>query len=564
MSTPHIYSNESADKSEKLLDEKKDKELQFQIEDLISMKKSPYFAELEVTFDNGERKAAKFGKYSLPQADIYSWIAPIARLRFKNCGVCTYKTPEKDINQAMLHSKSNFSVINGEIKFMSYENEEISKTLVHQESIPEHTADFRLKEIIVQMEEYQDSIIRLDPREPILISGPAGSGKTTLALHRVAYLMQSPENEEYFPNKTALILLQDESTKTYFENLLPELGIRHFRSQTYTQFLRSILQIPNNVKIVSRFGTTKKEKALLEHYKYLALVDIDEEVTSTAYLYLLHTIYKEYLPKSSLELFKQQKRDAVLDRLDLDILAKILLRPRPENSKKRSKRKRYYPDYELIVIDEAENYLKEEIAVIKKSLKQNRRSIIYTGDLVQSSRAYALKKWDDVGEDFDNERKIQLPKVYRTTRQILEFIKSLGYNVEIDEKLKSGLEVTTHITDSIEEEIQLIQDSRFMTHDSNIGILAPTQNYLKPFEQFQSSNIQVLTFEEAQGVEFDKVIIIGLDDSLFLKLSEYPGFEDVVREQNNIMRNLLYVALTRARKKLLILSREKIHEIIHV
>lgn len=543
MNTPHIYSNESFDKSEPLLDEKKKFDLEFQLEDLELLKNSPYFSDIEVTFQDGQKKTVRISKFGLPNSSIYSWVAPVATLRFKSCGRTSYEVPNQPSLNVIVHSKKQLAIHNAEIKFMSFESQAEPRTLIYQAELGLAKREFMLKEIIAQMEEYQDQIIRLDPKGSILISGPAGSGKTTLALHRIAYLLQSPETQEMFKPEDVLILLQDESTKQYFEKLLPELGIKNASIRTYSEFLKRVLRI-EKTQIVEKFNSDP----ILEYFKYNALREVDGKVKSNSYFHLLYNIYKELLPKEQLELYRRQKKEQILDRIDLNILIKLLFSKQPKD-KKRGKWD--LPLYSLIVIDEAENYLSEEISILKNCLDDRTNALIYTGDLVQTTRAYALKSWDEVGESFSPERKIILPIVYRTTRQILDFIKSQGYDIEIPSNLRGGKEVVKKSNLSVNEKLDYIKQLIKNDSDSLIGIITINMRGTEAFANLDDDRVKVMSASQSQGVEFEKVILI---DNLLSEHLSYESYPQVAAELEDLNRNLLYVAYTRAREELHILS----------
>ena len=81
---------------------------------------------------------------------------------------------------------------------------------------------FVLPEIVSQMEKTQDIVIRACYKNPLLISGPAGSGKTTLALHRIAYLLQAPDTNIIYDTDPAVVFVQDDKTKEYFSKIMDE------------------------------------------------------------------------------------------------------------------------------------------------------------------------------------------------------------------------------------------------------------------------------------------------------------------------------------------------------
>jgi len=214
---------------------------------------SPYFTRCEFEI-NGENKIMYFAKFSFSDEKIYSWITPAATLRFENPGTASYTRPDGQIQSGILHSKDQCMIVDGRLIFLSTESTTNPRELIYQENFTRQKSGFILPEVVEQMEKAQDQIVRAPYRGPFLISGPAGSGKTTMALHRVAYLMQSPETAELFTPEAILVLVQDTSTKEYFSHLLPELGIRGVGIITFSEWALSILNLKNRHSIVVRHG----------------------------------------------------------------------------------------------------------------------------------------------------------------------------------------------------------------------------------------------------------------------------------------------------------------------
>lgn len=160
-----------------------------------------------------------------------------------------------------------------------------------------------MPEIVAQMEQTQDTVIRVSYKNVLLISGPAGSGKTTLALHRVAYLFQSPDASDRFNAHKILILVQDQSTKDYFSHLLPELGIRNINIQTFSQWAISVLGLNYNYKY--RIGITEKAKDEFEFFKLSVLNNLPRISYQDDVIKLLDKLYDD-LPINLRDLFTKK------------------------------------------------------------------------------------------------------------------------------------------------------------------------------------------------------------------------------------------------------------------
>ncbi len=181
------------------------------VENLKQLHPSPYFSRCDFEVDN-EKRVMYFGKFSFSEENIYSWITPAATLRFENPGVASYTRPDGSVQAGSIERKDNYMIVDGALLFFSMEEKGRARELMYQEHFTRQKQGFILPEVVEQMEKAQDAVIRAHHEGPFVISGPAGSGKTTLALHRVAYLMQSPETTEYFPPESILVLVQDAGT----------------------------------------------------------------------------------------------------------------------------------------------------------------------------------------------------------------------------------------------------------------------------------------------------------------------------------------------------------------
>ncbi len=155
------------------------------------LRDSPYFNKCECTI-NGECRDYYFGKFSFTEGSIYSWVTPVASLRFDSPGPVSYDVPNRDTRSGIMHEKDSYQITDGKILFYTKETEGNARELIYQEFFSNRKSGFILPEIVSKMDEAQRAVVRARHRSPFVIPGAAGSGKTTLAVHRIAYLMQSP------------------------------------------------------------------------------------------------------------------------------------------------------------------------------------------------------------------------------------------------------------------------------------------------------------------------------------------------------------------------------------
>lgn len=545
---------------------------QEQIENLKQLYPSPYFTRCEFEI-NGEKKIMYFAKFSFSEEKIYSWITPASTIRFEDPGPASYTRPDGKVQSGILLSKNQYMIVDGKLLFLSTESTEHRRELIYQEHFTRQKPGFILPEVVEQMEKAQDQVVRAPYRGPFLISGPAGSGKTTMALHRVAYLMQSPETAELFPTDSILVLVQDSSTKEYFSHLLPELGIRGVEIITFAEWALTILALGNSYHVVVRYGTNEQERNLYEHSKLTALRQLSADTIYNKNIWgLLQKAYKNTFSKTGQELFAKQKNELALDRFDLTILLSCQLKTYGQfminkdyyeesaGGTYRKKNKSFQVQYNLTIIDEFQNYLPEQLALLKTCLNHRLESVVYVGDLAQQTQIGTVRNWDSIGEKIESDRLVTLQKVYRNTKQILSFIRDLGYAVQIPQGVKEGKPVMEHVLESKQEQIARINKIIMDGSGGAVGILTNDKDYLNEFksEFIDNPNVHCLSMQEAQGVEFETVCLVGISEQSF-SIDGLP--QTIIEEIKKVQRDLLYVALTRAMSELHIIGKVSLKKI---
>lgn len=532
---------------------------------------SPFFFRGDITRTDGKAQTIHFAKFPLLSEGIFSWTSPAARIRFADLGPVTYTIPDQGTWSGTLNRKDQFMIAGGEIRFMTSETAAAGRTLVYQEQLSKRKTDFMLPEIIARMERAQDDVIRAHWKGSFLISGPAGSGKTTLAFHRIAYLLQSPEAAQHFSDENIIVFVQDENTKAYFSRLLPELGIHTVNVTTFASWAFEQLSIQGN--FIRRQNGTDEKIDTHEYHKLLALQKEIPSHTKDPYS-LLETMYKATFTKDDLLLFKEQKKTKSFDRFDLSILLKNALKQkgmffkdeeyyeRKQGFEVMRKKRKIPLHYSLIVVDEVQNYLPEQISILRSCIGKETKAMLYVGDLRQQVMLGTLKEWKDVGENFEQERKVELEKVYRSTKQILTFISSLGYAVNVPRELREGAEVTEEIHQHVLEETNRIKQISARNDEKlQTGVISFSEEHLEMFrgELNGIPNLHILTVNQAQGVEFDRVFLVGLDEELFKSSTNHE--KTYKNNIAHIRKDLLYVALTRAIDELFVFSKRPLKEI---
>lgn len=546
------------------------------IGEIAYLHESPYFVRCDVIWEKESQiKSIYFGKFGFSDEEIYSWITPASTIRFENPGQVKYVRPDGQLQKANLIRKDQYMIVGGDIKFLATESLGNPRELIYQEFFSNRKTGFVLPEIVAQMEKAQDHVIRAHHVGPFLISGPAGSGKTTLALHRVAYLVQAPDLASTYTSDSIIVFVQDNGTKEYFSHLLPQLGIDDVLITTFSEWGLATLDLDNEYKI--RFGEDENEKDMYEFSKLKALKNRHLEKYKKANIFsILENAYGKYFDEKQSQIFEKQKKQKMLDRVDLTLLLETYFNSNEglgvikdywielKNGSMRKKRGFVPFEYSLALIDEFQNYLPEQLKLIKSCVSKKSRSILYVGDMAQQVLLGTIKDWKDIGENINEERKVVLHKVYRNTKNILRYIQSLGYEIEIPNGIKEGTRVEEHVFKNDIQEIKHINNFISQNDFSSVGILAKDEKYLVEFKKaFEKNNkVHVMTMNESQGVEFDTVFLVGINEDTFGVSFQENVAEDLITEKRRINKDLLYVALTRAISELQILGKKKLIEVV--
>ncbi len=187
-------------------------------------KDSPYFARIDFCTDNEETSAAyyigRFPFYFESKLLIIDWRSPVASMFYDyEIGPAEYEAPGGHV-EGELTLKRQFKIKGGKIEFAFDSSENIQDDVLQQELAA--TSDERMKTIISTIQKEQNQIIRNSTAHTLIIQGVAGSGKTSIALHRVAFLMYRLKDRLKAQNVT--IISPNKVFGDYISTVLPELG----------------------------------------------------------------------------------------------------------------------------------------------------------------------------------------------------------------------------------------------------------------------------------------------------------------------------------------------------
>lgn len=212
------------------------------IVDLRNIKSKPYFARIDFKANGENVEKLYIGKISIIDSKtqepiIIDWRAPISNLYYDGrIGKSSYQTLDKKIEGNILLKRQYF--IENQIleKYSDIDlktNDDLLQVALSEK------ADDRLKNIVATIQGEQNDIIRADMNKALIVQGVAGSGKTTIALHRIAYLIYNCDKE--FDPDNFMIIAPNKFFLNYISNVLPDLGVENVKQYTFEDFAYEVI-----------------------------------------------------------------------------------------------------------------------------------------------------------------------------------------------------------------------------------------------------------------------------------------------------------------------------------
>ena len=168
---------------------------------------------------------------------IYDWRAPISSMFYDyELGEASYQSPSEEI-KGDISLKRQYRIRAGKMEFMIE-----SALTVHDDILQKElsaNADDKMKNIVATIQREQNRIIRNEEARTLIIQGVAGSGKTSIALHRIAYLLYAFQGS--ISSKDILIISPNKVFADYISNVLPELGEETVPESSMEQILSEVL-----------------------------------------------------------------------------------------------------------------------------------------------------------------------------------------------------------------------------------------------------------------------------------------------------------------------------------
>ena len=229
---------------------------------------------------------------------IHDWRAPVSSMFYDHeLGEAGYRSPSGEI-KGVISLKRQYRIRGGKMEFMIK-----SALTVHDDILQKELSsnvDDKMKNIVATIQREQNQIIRNEDIRTLIIQGVAGSGKTSIALHRIAYLLYTFRDS--ISSKDILIISPNKVFSDYISNVLPELGEETVPETSMEQILSGVLE--HKYKYQTYFGLVnelleKPSSSLIDRIAYKASFGFISELDK----FILH-IENTYFKAADVKLTK--------------------------------------------------------------------------------------------------------------------------------------------------------------------------------------------------------------------------------------------------------------------
>lgn len=543
-----------------------------QLEGLLEQ---PYFARV-VTSEGGRDIEFKLGTASLPQERIIDWRqAPISKLFYDYQEGEEFAEEIQDRErEGIVKLRRAFDGSHDNLKIIETAQGSLYKAGSHWKELTDAKLtsrvsghDGHLPSILNLITPEQFDLITHHADRHLIIQGIAGSGKTSVALHRLAWLLHE-SNSETRADKT-LVLLQSPSLKAYVATTLPELNVHNVAIKTYQQWSREILLATVGKRPwgnLEFFPPAEQFKSSVEIYNLLLEFwpGRKQQVSYTGMLFdFFNFLLQKNLPgrhwtQISLRL-QEQVRGKFLQPIDDTLLLHMIFLHEGSYPTKNS----ILGLCDHIVLDEAQDFGLLEIRAVLNALKKNGPATI-VGDTAQKIvEERNFESWQKILSDagLGKTSPLLLNISHRTTQEIMDLaaqVREQGHKQQQSSK-KHGPAPVFIRAESHQVLPNMIGkwiDCRVQESSRSLcAILCRWYNQAKTlFEQLRklgyasvkwgerenfdfSPGIIITTVEQVKGLEFRNVLVIEPSEKNYNPARQHE-------------RNLLYVAITRAEIRL--------------
>ena len=546
---------------------------------------------------------------------VHDWRSPICSMFYDyETGPASYKAPSGIIKGNII-KKRQYIIEDAELKHIFDNDLNISDSLL-QEVLAEESSD-KMKNIVNTIQEEQNKVIRNTEDKNLIVEGIAGSGKTSVALHRIALLLYRIPN---LTSSNVVVFTPNKVFSEYISNVLPELGEDNTYDMTFydllCQNINEYKDIENFTDFISRYYKGNVDNYDMVKYKQSdeIIKDIDSYINN-----LLSTIkfnnkleYDNFIEIDTEELnnmlnykynrfplferikeiskriasnnyegstknassIEKKLKELLNIKLDLkDIFNNFYQSEYSKYKDKVNDKYLYYEDaciflyiksllvgfntnhvIKEIVIDEAQDYNKLQYLIIKKTFKTSNYTIL--GDTNQTINPYY--KYDSLEEltsIFESSKYITLTKTYRSTGKIIDYTnKILGLNHVTAIRNDKASDII--FRNNITKNDFLTDINNLKTISKSIAIITKNDKEAEKVYNMLKDDLDIMLIDGFGHIKRDLVVV----PSYVAKGLEFDSVIIYTDEDNKYQEKdkyLFYVACTRAQHNLIIYNNSK-------
>lgn len=546
---------------------------------------------------------------------VHDWRSPICSMFYDyETGLASYKAPSGIIKGNII-KKRQYIIEDAELKHIFDNDLNISDSLL-QEVLAEESSD-KMKNIVNTIQEEQNKVIRNTEDKNLIVEGIAGSGKTSVALHRIAFLLYRIPN---LTSSNVVVFTPNKVFSEYISNVLPELGEDNTYDMTFydllCQNINEYKDIENFTDFISRYYKGNVDNYDIIKYKqsdkiikdinnyinnllstikfnnkleYDNFIEIDTEELNNMlnYKYNRFPLFErikeiskriasnnyEGSTKNASSIEKKLK-ELLNIKLDLkDIFNNFYQSEYSKYKDKVNDKYLYYEDaciflyiksllvgfntnhvIKEIVIDEAQDYNKLQYLIIKKTFKTSNYTIL--GDTNQTINPYY--KYDSLEEltsIFEFSKYITLTKTYRSTDKIIDYTnKILGLNHVTAIRNDKASDII--FRNNITKNDFLTDINNLKTISKSIAIITKNDKEAEKVYNMLKDDLDIMLIDGFGHIKRDLVVV----PSYVAKGLEFDSVIIYTDEDNKYQEKdkyLFYVACTRAQHNLIIYNNSK-------
>lgn len=593
----------------------------------------PYFAKIDLHADD-EKHDEKYyiGLHSLVDDDknyrVIDWRSPIASIFYDyESGKCEIRTNSSTLKCELLN-KRQFGITAGKLDYYIDTTINIEDELL-QEALAKNSTN-QMKSIVQTIQKEQNEIIRCDENKTMIVQGVAGSGKTAIALHRIAYLMY--KNRDKFTSQSIVFLSPNNALSTYVSSVLPDLAeddiekmqldmiarrilkktciverkyeqverlimsrnLDEYNYKTSYAYLKDMIDFAydnyiNNFDLTEfsikdiKINVAKIKKLFFERYKDRDLFTRIKWITDNIFDEYFYTIKKpEKIQKLKELIFVKlygQIKDKNTVRAYKNFLESKGLRLELVGNKVKNEDAYGLLFFKIfifgidanekikhLVIDEMQDYSCVQLYIIGKLFECPKTILGDYNQTLNPEKVFAYKEnlSQIMGEDIDI---ISINKSYRQTEDIGKFASAVGGKMDIEFVHRAGKPVGLVSIDDTSEcnKITKIIDDFKNDGYKSIAIITRSNFDAKVLYEKLSKDIPNISLIDDDMDRYDGgVCVISVYNSKGLEFDGVVIYDASIKYNDEMDKNLLYIASTRAMHRLAVVYKGEPSKFIKV